>query len=306
MSTWVARLPRDVIVVNGADTLSYLQSLISQDIDALAEGDGAHSLLLTPQGKLDVDFVILRIADMAWLVCERGFGEQLKASLQRFKIRVAVELTQPEDFDHLGVRGAEAVGISERAGLDVPAAPYAHREWRGARVVRIPWPGGDGVDVIGPKASVAEAQEAVEQAGAGTASEDEYEAARVQAGVPRQGVDFDEKTIPQEAFLERDAVSFAKGCFLGQELVCRIDTRGHVNRYLRSLRVVEGDRPPRGAEIVAGDRIVGTVTSTVEQRDLPSVALGYVRREVELPADVVLRWDGRETRAVVEALESAR
>ena len=82
---------------------------------------------------------------------------------------------------------------------------------------------------------MASAADRLTAAGVASCSSDAYEALRIEVGVPRQGYDLDEKTIPQEAFLERDAVSFTKGCFLGQELVCRIDTRGRVNRYLRRL-----------------------------------------------------------------------
>jgi tRNA-modifying protein YgfZ len=134
-----------------------------------------------------------------------------------------------------------------------------------------------------------------------------FEAARVRAGVPRQGLDIDEKTIPQEAFLELDAVSFTKGCFLGQELVCRIDTRGHVNRLLRGLAIDPGTpagnatTPPAGAGIVVGDKEVGALT-TVARSESGVVALGYVRREVEVPAEVVVRWDGGEAKAVAAAL----
>ncbi|MGH9012221.1 MAG: YgfZ/GcvT domain-containing protein, partial [Acidimicrobiia bacterium] len=131
-----------------------------------------------------------------------------------------------------------------------------------------------------------------------------YEAARVRAGVPRQGLDIDEKTIPQEAFLELDAVSFTKGCFLGQELVCRIDTRGHVNRVLRALEIGNGGidtTPPAGAGIVVGGKEVGALT-TVARSESGVVALGYVRREVDVPADVVVRWDGGEAPAVAAAL----
>jgi folate-binding protein YgfZ len=131
-----------------------------------------------------------------------------------------------------------------------------------------------------------------------------YEAARVRAGVPRQGLDIDEKTIPQEAFLELDAVSFTKGCFLGQELVCRIDSRGHVNRLLRGLRIDPGGiatTPPAGAGIVVGDKEVGALTTVARSED-GVLALGYVRREVELPADVLVRWDGGEAKAVAVAL----
>jgi hypothetical protein len=117
-------------------------------------------------------------------------------------------------------------------------------------------------------------------------------------------LDIDEKTIPQEAFLELDAVSFTKGCFLGQELVCRIDTRGHVNRLLRALEFGDGGidtTPPAGAGIVVGDKEVGALT-TVARSESGVVALGYVRREVDVPADVVVRWDGGEAPAVAAAL----
>jgi folate-binding protein YgfZ len=165
-----------------------------------------------------------------------------------------------------------------------------------AVVVRVPWPGGDGFDVVGPPATVAAATERLSADGVPVCSAEAFEALRVEAGVPRQGFELDEKTIPQEAFLDRDAVSFSKGCFLGQELVCRIDTRGHVNKYLRRLTDIEGV-PPRGADIVAGEKVVGTVTSSA-----PGAAMGYVRREVEPPAPVELRWDGGAGRAIVEAI----
>jgi tRNA-modifying protein YgfZ len=164
----------------------------------------------------------------------------------------------------------------------------------------VPWPEGDGFDVVGPQPTVGEAADRLTAAGVQAVSAGAYETVRIELGIPRQGFELDEKTIPQEAFLERDAVSFTKGCFLGQELVCRIDTRGRVNRYLRRLTGIEEGRPPRGSEIVSGDKVVGAVTSTVGATDLPAAALGYVRHEVEPPAEVELRWDGGHGRARVE------
>ena len=120
-------------------------------------------------------------------------------------------------------------------------------------------------------------------AGVPVGSPAEREVWRVAAGIARQDVDLDDGVIPQEAFLEIDAVSFTKGCFLGQELVCRIDSRGHVNRFLRRLRL---DAPVRvGDEIRHEDRAVGTITSVAEGPD-GVVALGFLRREVEPPASV--------------------
>jgi tRNA-modifying protein YgfZ len=283
---WMARPARDVVIVSGPDALSYLQSLVSQDLEDVADGQSARSLLLTPQGKLQADFHVVRRGDDAWLVCEGGRGDQLAAALERFKIRVKVDVALAADFRVLAVRGP--MSLADDAPDDVA-------------VILLPWPGGDRFDLVGPLVAVEAAQADLADAGVPLIDAGDYEVRRISAGIPRLGFDLDEKTIPQEAFLDRDAVSFSKGCFLGQELVCRIDTRGHVNKYLRRLTVAGREEPPRGAEIVTGDKTVGTVTSAAEH-----VALGYVRREVEPPADVALRWEGGEARATVEEIVLAR
>ncbi len=291
---------RGAVLVTGPDAWSYLQSLVSADLDPIGDGEGAHSLLLTPQGKLDVDFRLLRVGDEVWLDCDPEFGAQLAASLNRFRIRVQCEVTDRSGtWGALAVRGPAALDVAPALGVEVPAAAHAHVRFDDAVVVHVPWPGGDGFDLVGPPGTVASAVELLSAAGVPACSAEAFEALRVEAGVPRQGFELDEKTIPQEAFLERDAVSFTKGCFLGQELVCRIDTRGHVNKYLRKLTNLD-DAPPRGADILAGDKVVGSVTSSA-----PTAALGYVRREVEPPAPVELRWEGGAGRAVVEAIPAS-
>lgn len=297
----VDRSDRGAVLVTGPDAWSYLQSIVSADLDVVGEGEGAHSLLLTPQGKLDVDFRLLRVGNEAWLDCDPGFGEHLAESLNRFRIRVVCDvIDRSGSWGSVAVRGPNATVFAASLGVELPAAPHAHLSWKDAVVVRVPWPGGDGFDVVGPPATAAKAAERLQGVGVAAVSGDAHEAVRIQVGVPRQGYELDEKTIPQEAFLELDAVSFTKGCFLGQELVCRIDTRGRVNRYLRRLTAIEDGRPPRGSEIVSGDKVVGTVTSSVAADGVPAAALGYVRHEVEPPAEVQLRWDGGAARARVE------
>jgi folate-binding protein YgfZ len=212
------QLPRDRVAVRGPDTWPFLQSLLSQDVEGLADGEARPALMLTPQGKLEALLVVQRVGDDALLATDAGWGERLAALLARYKIRTKVEI------------------------------------------------------------------EVVET---GAAPSPEQEAARIAAGIPRLGHDLDDSVIPQEAFLDETAVSFTKGCFVGQELVCRIDTRGHVNRYLRRLRPADAAAIlPVGAEVVAGGKAVGTVTSAA-----PGVALGFVRREVEPPSTVEV--DGR-------------
>jgi tRNA-modifying protein YgfZ len=305
----VDRNARGAVLVEGPDGLKFLQSLLSQDLDTLADGQGAHALLLQPQGKLDTDLRFLRVGDTAWLDCEVGRGEGLAASLRRFKIRIKAEvIDRTGQWGCLTLRGPDVVARLAAAGAPpLPAEQHGHVPWGTgeSRLVRADWPGGQpGADVVGPVEELARLWATLVDAGFTRAGLTAYETARVRAGVPRQGWDIDEKTIPQEAFLELDAVSFTKGCFLGQELVCRIDSRGHVNKLLRALAIGEGGidtTPPVGAGIVVGDKEVGALTTVARSED-GVVALGYVRRDVDVPADVVVRWDGGEAPAVAAAL----
>jgi tRNA-modifying protein YgfZ len=254
---FAARVDRDLVTVSGPDATSFLQSLLSQDLDAVDVGGTVRALLLQPQGKLLVDlYAVRREPNTWWCICEGGFGSVLAEGLGRFKIRVKVDIEQV-DVAALAVRGAEVQAVD------------------GAAVVPVDWDGSEAPasDVIG----TTDAVNAVETTlGIPVVDEPTYERARIEAGVPRQGIDVDERTIPQEAGLERTAVSFTKGCFVGQELVCRIDTRGHVNRVLRRLRV-DGDGTLAPADdVVADGKSVGSVTTSAGD-----VALGMLRREVE-------------------------
>ena len=287
MSTFVVdRSPHGLVVVSGDDATTFLQSLVSQDLDPIEQGASARSMLLTPQGKLGVVFRATRVGDEWWLDTDADFGSLLAESLNRYRIRVKVEI----------VDRTETTGLVSMIGnIDQPATNQP------TTMLAIPAQWGDaaGTDLLGP---LSEAHKMCEL----LAREHElwdagrFEAFRIEHGVPRLGIDLDDKTIPQEAFLDVDAVSFTKGCFLGQELVARIDSRGHVNRYLRRLAVDGAVVPPRGALVVAGEKEVGAITSAAavvgEDR---VVALAMIRREVEPPADVTVRWGDTEVSAHV-------
>jgi folate-binding protein YgfZ len=266
---FAAVLERDLVVVQGPDATSFLQSLVSQDLDVVPVGASAHVLLLQPQGKLVVDFNTLhRGADEWWCLVEPGFGAALADGLNRFKIRVKAHIeTRPVTV--FAVRGQEPPADS-----------------KGADIVGVSWNGSPAYDALQFDAG----RDAL---GVPVVSAAEYERARIEAGVPRMGAELDERTIPQEAGLERDAVSFTKGCFVGQELVCRIDTRGHVNRNLRRLRAPGGTLTP-GSEVAYDGRAVGSVTSAAGD-----VALAMLRREVEPGVTV----DAAGVEALVEAID---
>ena len=266
-----APIARDLVVVEGPDATTFLQSLVSQDLDALGVGDAGHSLLLQPQGKLLVDFYAVHVEpDTWWCVCEGGFGEVLASGMSRFKIRVKVDVRQ------VSVAALAIRGLQPEVSPDV-------------QLIAVDWAGEPAFDAIGSEGAIAAFSERLDVR---LLDADGYERARIEAGVPRQGFDTDERTIPQEAGLERVAVSFTKGCFVGQELVCRIDTRGHVNRNLRRLRAASGSMA-RGEAVAFEGREVGEVTSAAG-----SVALAMLRREVEPGAQIT----AGAVEAVVEAL----
>jgi folate-binding protein YgfZ len=270
---FVAPVPRDLVTVTGPDATTFLQSLLSQDLDPVAVGATAHTLLLQPQGKLLVELYVLhREPETWWCTCEGGFGSVLADGLGRFKIRVKVDIERV-DVAALAVRGAHA----EVDDAEVAVFPVA-------------WGGVPAFDIVGPAAVIDDMADRLRLPMVDDAT---YERARIEAGVPRQGFDVDERTIAQEAGLEATAVSFTKGCFVGQELVCRIDTRGHVNRTLRRLRSDGSTALARGGDVTIDGKSVGTVTSSAGD-----VGLAMLRREVEPGA----RVDVGTTTATVEGL----
>ena len=269
-------LPCDVVAVRGPDAVSFLQGQLSQDVERLAVGAAAWSLVLQPQGKVDALVRVARLADDELvLAVDGGWGEALLARLSRFKLRVKAEL-EPVDWRCLAVRGpgAEAAAAGAAATVRVDAS----------------WPGLPGVDLLGPADDLAVPGDAP------LVGDDAWAAARIEAGVPVMGAELDERTIPAEAGVVERTVSFTKGCYTGQELVARIDSRGgNVPRHLAGV-VVEagsetGDRPPAGATIVVGDRDAGTLTSVADSPALGVVALAYVRRDVPAEATAVVRWE---------------
>jgi folate-binding protein YgfZ len=274
-----------MVVVRGTDATSFLQSIVSQDLAPVAVGETVASLLLHPQGKLDVAFRATRRAsgddgDEWWLDTEPHVAERLAAGLSRFRIRVKVDIVDRSPATAM----ASVVGAERTAPSDLVVTGTA-------------WGERPGTDLVGPADVVAAW---IAGSGLRVGSPAELEVLRIEAGIPRHGIDVDDSTIPQEAFLERDAVSFTKGCFIGQELVCRIDSRGHVNRFLRRLAIAGEIVPPHGADVLHDRRAVGTVTSAVA---VPGegrvVALAMIRREVDPPAEVTVTVAGHEVPATL-------
>jgi len=303
-------LARDVVRVSGPDTISYLQGQLSQDVAGLGLGSTADSLVLSPQGKIDALVRVTRTGDdEVVLDTDGGWGEAVVARLVRFRMRVKAEVT-PLAWRCLALRGP-GVGGPTAGGPAAggPAEPHRGREEGGAIVdpsagaargwlmLPVRWSGVAGFDILGEEPEV--------PAGVRLCGDQAWEAVRVEAGVVRMGSELTERTIPAETNLVEETVSFTKGCFTGQELVARIDSRGNrVPRHLRGVVVGAGLIPPVGAELrLAGGKVVGSLTSVAWSPGLgASVALAFVRREVDPPTEVTLSWGDVVAPARVEAL----
>lgn len=245
-------LPRDVVAVKGQDAMTFLSGQLSQDIEAIAVGGSSWSFLLQPQGKVDAWLRVQRIGEEDFtLDLDPGFGGAVVERLQRFLLRTKASVESAGEWTMRAVRGAVVAG-----GLDPQ------------------WPGIEGADLLAPKEPPAIADVPVGASG-------DYEELRIRCGVPAMGSELVATTIPAESGVVDRSVSFTKGCYTGQELVARIDSRGgNVPRRLRGL-VVDGAAV--GDAVVVAGRDVGKVTSAVE-----GVALAYVGRAVEPPADALV------------------
>jgi folate-binding protein YgfZ len=272
------KFPRDVVRVSGPEAERYLQGQLSQDVAALAPGAWAWALVLSPQGKLDAFVRVYRTsADEFVLDTDAGTGPPLVARLLRFRLRTKAEVEQLE-WRAVAVRGPDAVSLwpSVAQAEDRVAVPFQ-------------WGGLAGYDLLGVRPVAPDDAVAV--------SQDDYEAVRIEAGFPRHGAELDERTIPAEAGLVEASVSFTKGCYTGQELVARIDSRGsNVPRHLRGLLLSgpaaageplyrsgpgkPGSAGPPGEAGAEPAKEAGRLTSVALSPERGWVALGYLGRAV--------------------------
>jgi tRNA-modifying protein YgfZ len=275
----VDRSDRAKFLVRGSEAADFLQGQVSNDVEALAPGEGCYATVLNHKGKLRTDLRILRGEDWFWLDTEPIGHAVLEHMLRTYSLG--------RDVQYEDVTGSRAlyslVGPAARERLDV-APPEAENSFvsgeHGIYVTTLL-----GVDVIAEPRTALDVEPVAEEAA---------ECVRIEAGRPRLGYDMGAETMPQEAGINERAVSFTKGCYVGQETVARLHYRGKPNRHLRGLRLSEPAQ--RGAEIVLGEKVVGRLGSTCVSPRLGPIALAVMRREAEpggtvdvggVPAEVV-------------------
>jgi folate-binding protein YgfZ len=285
----VDRSDRDVLVIPGADRLSWLHNLTSQHLDRLADGTGSEALVLSPNGHVEHHLVLADLAGATWADVEPGTGPALHAFLQkmRFLLRVEPQLVTG-DWAVLSLVGPKAEEVLTAAQLPVPAAPYETLVLDSGFVRRMPTIGSGSavVDLVVPRADVRAVADRLLTAGAGSSGIQAYEALRVEARRPRLGVDSDHRTIPNELEWLRTAVHLDKGCYRGQETVARVHNLGRPPRRLVLLHLdgVSEVLAEPGTPVLAGTREVGRVGSVVRHYELGVIALALVKRSVAADA----------------------
>jgi folate-binding protein YgfZ len=277
----VDRSTRGVIAVPGPDRLSWLHSITSQHLSALAEGTGTEGLVLSPHGHVEHHFVVAELAGTTWLDTEPGNAPALLAYLDSMRFLLRVE---PRDATAelavLTVAGPDAAAVLGAAGLPVPLARWAVVPLDGGGFARRTRE--HEVDLLVPRPSLTEVADRLAAAGATPVGSWAYEAMRVEDRRPRLGFETDHRTIPHEVGWIGTAVHLDKGCYRGQETVARVHNLGRPPRRLVTLHL-SGERdelPAPGTPLVLDGRTVGFLGTAAHHHELGPVALGVVKRTV--------------------------
>jgi folate-binding protein YgfZ len=252
---------RGRIRVTGEDRARLLHAMSTNHIQGMQPSQGVYAFFLNAQGRILADAVILCFEDHFLVDTAAETRESLREHLERYIIADDVTLEDITDQTFaLGLEGPKAREIAAAGAMPGPADRFAHIRWGDYTVASIPWAAADGLRVYGPDEDRDSAVELLESAGAIAASDQDAEAARIANFRPRYGVDIDDRTLPQESQL-MDAVHFQKGCYLGQEIVERVRSRGHVNRVLMGFRIGPDTAVAPGAKVFFEGKEAGEVTS---------------------------------------------
>jgi tRNA-modifying protein YgfZ len=263
--------PRGKVRLRGTEAAEFLQGQVTNDVEGLASGEGCYAALLNHKGKMRLDMRILRGPDWIWIDTEPGADGMLLKMIETYSLGRDVSWETADE----GI-----VSVIGDADLDTepPADEYSWVEGERGIYVRTY----AGVDIIGRDLPAADATEA------------DAECVRIEAGIPRYGLDMDGDTIPQEAGINERAVSFTKGCYVGQETVARLFYKGKPNRHLRGLKLSQPAE--HGQPVVLGERQVGQVGSACVSPAHGPIALAIIRREAEPGATVAV--DGADAQVV--------
>ncbi len=284
----VDRSGRGKLLVSGPDGAEYLQGQLTNDVEALAVGDGQYAVLLDRKGHMQADMRVLRpAAEEIWVDTEPEALAAALRHLQMYSIGRDVKVTDVgAERAILSLLGPRSVEIAGTAALPEHACETTTVAGVECLVVGTR----DGVDLIVAAAEAERLRGALVEAGAVEVSPEAAEILRVESGTPRFGAEMGTATMPAEAGIVEQAVSFTKGCYIGQETVARLHYKGKPNRHLRGLRLSAPAAP--GAALRLGEKEVGSLGGAVVSPLLGPIGLAILRREAEPGAELAVGEDG--------------
>jgi aminomethyltransferase len=285
---------RAFTLLDGPDAVRFLQGMVTNDVDAIAIDSAAYALLLTPKARVVADMRLTRLAETTFLAdSDPGAATALRTVLTRYRLGSKLVIEACDDrFGIVAVAGPQAAALLRDALGAVVQADAAEGAGTAVdlgagtvHVLRSAFCGEQAFELIGPRPALDRAWErlaaGLAAVGGSVFGDEAYDVLRIEAGMPRFGAEIDEQVMPAEAGVVDRAVSFTKGCYIGQEPVARLHYRGHANRGLRSI-LLAGTAPEAGATVEVDGREVGRITSAAESPTIGrAVALAIVRREVD-------------------------
>ena len=302
---------RSRLVLTGADRTRLLNGQVTNNVKDLPVNEGCYAALVTNKGRMQSDLNIYILPDEILLDFEPGLSASIADRFKKFIIADDVQVIDAAPYyGLLSVQGPRAWSVIERLALNfpMPPKPFHSSSIKDERLGELycmnqPRTGTIGFDIFAPTSALAPLADklfaAAKELGGGPCGWRALEAARIEAGIPRFGVEMDEMNLAPEAGIESRAISYTKGCYIGQEVIARIRTYGQVAKALRGLRFADelSELPRRMDKLFFGDREVGYVCSAIHSPILnANIGLGYVRRERnEIGTELKLRSTAGET-----------
>jgi folate-binding protein YgfZ len=287
----IDRSARGRMRIHGPKASELVTGLVTNDVTALTPGQGCYAAALTPKGKIVADLRIFALRDALLIDWPpRAHDGWLGMVRKYINPRVARYEDESASTRQIGIFGTHArTALATATGVDLAQLGALQRYGHvaldlpaGSIIARVPELELEGYEIFVPESAFEPLWERLVTEGATPAGLGAWDIARIEAGRPEWGIDIDDTTIPQEAnFDELHAISYTKGCYVGQETVARVHFRGHVNRHLRGLMMSSGAAAPGATIADANGKPVGDVRSTALSPRLGSIALAMVRREVE-------------------------
>ena len=304
---------RSRLVLTGADRVRLLNGQVTNNVKDLAAGQGCYATLVTNKGRMQSDLNIYILPEEILLDFEPGLGGVITDRFNKFIIADDVQVVDAAPhYGLISVQGPQAWATVERLGLNfaAPGQPLQSSSIKDETLGEMycmnqPRLGTTGFDLFAPTDSLAAVADkliaAAQQLGGRAVGWRALETARIEAGLPRFGAEMDETNLPPEAGLAGRAISYTKGCYIGQEIIARLRTYGQVAKALRGLRFADGagPLPKKGDKLFAGDKEAGYVSSAIFSPTLNArIGLGYVRREHNLIGTVLTARTGAGEMAV--------